>query len=1663
MIKGKISKLILRIVLALFVIFLLVYLLIQLPPVQTFIIDKITTSLSRSLGAPIDIDRVRLKFFKTAALEKFYVGDQDQDTLLFADEIDVNLSLFSFLRKEIAIDELRFSNTRVNLKRKQGSSDFNYQFIIDYFSSGDTTSEGGWNIDLRKVRIYNSEFQLSDQVAGQDIHMDIGIFSTYLNKLDLEKHLLDIEQIGLGDSYLTVFTSPSPTSESEDSSMLSFPNTGWTIKVKQIRLDENDLAYQVAGVEKQEYLNFNDLDIKNLSLFIDDFNWMEDSIGARLTQTTFEDHSGFDLHQMTADLSASPTQIKVENLHLKTAESHLNNHTRLELRSFDQLREFSDSVLLETNFKDTEIDIADLKLLIPDFEAIPYLNPQLEEKIKIEGAVRGYLNNLKLSNLKVRSNGLVSIDLDGKIQKITQPDQLSYEVNLHQFNTSYRSIKRMTRNIKISPGLADWNDFKIKGRFKGNLETLKGTDVRLQTSSITQYLGDFSIRGLQDFTKAHFDVHFDDLRTVAADLKGFSEKKLPAALDSLGQFYYQGDFNGTIYDFDLVGKLASDAGSMQTDIHMDFDKDYKDARYSGDIALDSFNLGKVLAIDELGYLSMAINVFGNGLDPDVLRATVLGSVDDLVYNDFHYHDLVIDGRFDKRQFAGHASIDDPNIAFNFEGVVNLNDSLSRYRFRAMVDTINLNALGFVSSKFGFSGNIQSDFTGTFPDNIKGNIIGRELEFSNLSERYHMDSLMINSDFTNRLQRNLDIQSDILQAEMNGNFSIGELGLFLKDYVNQYFPLKNIDMPADSVLLISKDSISDELVRQDFVFDINMHSPDRLIRLLIPEFEKIDTVKLSGEIRSQENYLQIQGYANQIQYNGMSFGPITLSTNGDTQSVENVLNVSNAHFADGVEFPYLSFDMSMENDSAYLGLIMEDATDTIQEKLNLAALVSSEDGRYKIRLNDLMVLNGEEWTVNPTHEIALRGNKININNLDFRKDNQLLRVSTPSAQSGEDFLSAFKFEFENFQLDEVSKLLEVEDAFYEGDVNGSFTLRNAKDKVNYLADLTLNDLALRGERIGNLVIKSEQRTSDLLDVLIQLDGGISGLDIRGTYNRRSSALNIQGEIDQLAVRDLDPFLQKYITDSEGKLSGLIQIGGTSSVPVIDGNFELENVSTFIQYLQARYSFVNEDISINQNKITFRDFTIQDQNKNEAKINGVADFKTISDPTLNLNFTTSRFLVLNTPPNSKDFFYGKLYVKADVDVSGSASRPILQVNATSLDSTDFVLQPLVSESEIQQEEFIIFANPENYRVDTNISIQDLYQVNEYNFEISANIETTPNAQLTIVIDPATGDRLVCRGNGSLAIDIAPNGDPKILGSYIISSGQYAFNFQRVLKRTFEIEPGSRVDFVGDVFKSKFDIVASYGVRTSTYELIKNQSSLNAAEESRSRQRSDVEVKLNLTGTLQQPVAEFDIAVNEQSGGSQTSTVSSKLAQLREDESQMNKQVFGLLIFNSFIAEEQSTNASLLSDASQSVLLSSVSNLLSNELNRLARKYIKGVDLDFGVDSYSANIEEGSGLITELQVGLSKRLLNDRLTIKLGGNVQFENNDNVNLVNNQNSTFSGDFILEYKLTPEGNYNIKFFQVLSNEENIFNPGVNYSETGVSLFFTKSFNSKKYQLQLDE
>src|SRR5690606_7292582 len=105
-----------------------------------------------------------------------------------------------------------------------------------------------------------------------------------------------------------------------------------------------------------------------------------------------------------------------------------------------------------------------------------------------------------------------------------------------------------------------------------------------------------------------------------------------------------------------------------------------------------------------------------------------------------------------------------------------------------------------------------------------------------------------------------------------------------------------------------------------------------------------------------------------------------------------------------------------------------------------------------------------------------------------------------------------------------------------------------------------------------------------------------------------------------------------------------------------------------------------------------------------------------------------------------------------------------------------------------------------------------------------------------------------------------------------------------------------------------------------------------------------------------------------------VYARLQQLQLQESDLNKQVFALLVLNRFVAENPFESAGGTSVSS--IARQSVSKLLSEQLNRLAGDLIAGVDLNFDLEStedYSTGEKVDR---TDLNVGLSKNLLNDRI---------------------------------------------------------------------------------------
>jgi hypothetical protein len=226
---------------------------------------------------------------------------------------------------------------------------------------------------------------------------------------------------------------------------------------------------------------------------------------------------------------------------------------------------------------------------------------------------------------------------------------------------------------------------------------------------------------------------------------------------------------------------------------------------------------------------------------------------------------------------------------------------------------------------------------------------------------------------------------------------------------------------------------------------------------------------------------------------------------------------------------------------------------------------------------------------------------------------------------------------------------------------------------------------------------------------------------------------------------------------------------------------------------------------------------------------------------------------------------------------------------------------------------------------------------------------------------------------------------------------------------------------------------------------------AELNQYKQRIPFNTLLILKGELLKPQISFDITTDEKNNAvssAVTETIDGKLAQLRQDPNEMNKQVFALLLLNRFIGENPFQSNSGVS--AETMARQSVSKILSQQLNNLASDLIKGVDLNFDLESTEDYSTGTQNTRTDLNIGLSKKLLNDRLKVSVGSNFGLEGEAR----QNENTTnIAGDVTVDYSLSRDGRYMLRAYR--KNDYQVALQG-QIVETGVGFIITLDYNQFK-------
>jgi hypothetical protein len=294
--------------------------------------------------------------------------------------------------------------------------------------------------------------------------------------------------------------------------------------------------------------------------------------------------------------------------------------------------------------------------------------------------------------------------------------------------------------------------------------------------------------------------------------------------------------------------------------------------------------------------------------------------------------------------------------------------------------------------------------------------------------------------------------------------------------------------------------------------------------------------------------------------------------------------------------------------------------------------------------------------------------------------------------------------------------------------------------------------------------------------------------------------------------------------------------------------------------------------------------------------------------------------------------------------------------------------------------------------------------------------------------------------------------MVGKYTVEEGAYQLSFN-FLQRRFDIQKGSTIVWTGDPTLAQLNLTAIYVANTAPIDLVQDQiAGSTPAIRNTYMQKLPFEVHLTLTGELMKPNIGFDILLPEDKNYGVSNDivtgVQTRLTQLRQDQGEINKQVFSLLLLGRFVGQNpfQSAGGGGGLDVG-AYARQSVSKLLTEQLNQLAGNLINGVDLNFDVassDDYTTGERRNR---TDLNVGLSKRLLNERLKVSVGSNFMLEGPQNSN---QQSSNIAGNLAADYQLSRDGRYVLRVYR-RNQYEGVVDGYI--IETGVGFIMSVDYN----------
>ena len=459
---------ILGILLSPVLLFVILTVLLYLPPVQNWAVDKVAAIASEKTGMDISVGHVKLAFPLDLQIDDFKMIQQP-DTIADVERMIVDVQLLPLFDKQVVINELEVNNTKLNTSNFVEAALVKGSFKRLYVSSK--------GIDLDKQTVEVNGARLEDAIL--DVQLNDSVPEDTTTSVTLWK--INIDSVVVSRSDLTLHM-PGDT--------MSVKAHMGTLTAREALIDLGTETYTVGSVDlvngavsydqnfepRVDGLDFNHIDLTHLNVGIDSIYSHDPTLRLHMRHLALKEKSGLEVTDLSGPIVMENGSIRLPKFRLKTPESDIYVEMDMPLSLMDAV----DPGKLRLRV-DAQVGRQDLMRFMGDLpkgmrDRWPYY------PLSVKGALKGNMDFMEFKDLDIDLPTAFSAHADGFVANVTDMKRLRADVQFKARTQNLGFVMAMLprdiqRDYRLPPMSAEGR-VKVDGaHYTANIKAREGGGV----------------------------------------------------------------------------------------------------------------------------------------------------------------------------------------------------------------------------------------------------------------------------------------------------------------------------------------------------------------------------------------------------------------------------------------------------------------------------------------------------------------------------------------------------------------------------------------------------------------------------------------------------------------------------------------------------------------------------------------------------------------------------------------------------------------------------------------------------------------------------------------------------------------------------------------------------------------------------------------------------------------------------------------------------------------------------------------------------------------------------------------------------------------------------------------------------------------------------------